>query len=85
MPQLVALCVKRWFGDDADGTAVYSLLKTPKFSAIAALTGTCSGPYIVTAAPPALAPCSAEYLSSCSEYGYASAAPPAANLPAYVS
>ena len=46
--------------DEADGTAVYSLLKTPKCLASAALMGTCSGENILTAVMPvAVAPCSA--------------------------
>jgi len=65
----VADCVKRWLGDDADGTAVYSLLKTPKCSAIVALIGICFGEYIFTAVPPSEAPWSADHLSSCGEYG----------------
>ena len=30
---------------------------------------TCSGPYMVVATPPSVAPCSAELTSLCSEYG----------------
>ena len=55
---------KRWLGEDADATAVYILLKTPKLAAMAAFTGICSGEYILTAVSPvALAPCAAEKLS----------------------
>jgi hypothetical protein len=86
IPHDVADWVNRWFGLDADGTAVYSLLKTPNSLAIACFTGICSGVNIVTAVPPADAPWSAEYLSSCAEYGYLCGDPPTAgNLPANVS
>ena len=86
IPHDVADCVNRWLGDEADGTAVKSLLKTPNSRASAALMGTCSGENILTAvAPVALAPCAAEYLSDCSEYGNTCGLPPGANLPAKVS
>ena len=52
MPQLVPDCVKRWLGDEAEGTAQYSLLNTPKWCAIARLIGTCSGEYMRVAVPP---------------------------------
>ena len=56
MPQLVPDCVKRWLGDEAEGTAQYSLLNTPKWRAIARLIGTCSGEYMRVAVPPSDAP-----------------------------
>jgi len=60
MPHEVALCVNRWLGDDADGTAVYILLKTPKALASACLIGSCSGEYMRTAV--ALSPASRPWM-----------------------
>ena len=64
---LVADCMNRWLGVDADGTAVYSLLKMPNSFAISALTGTCLGANILMAL--VCPPRQYELLSLWGEYG----------------
>jgi hypothetical protein len=56
IPHEVADWAKRWLGDEAEGTAVNSWLKTPNSRASAALTGICSGAKVWIAVLPRRAP-----------------------------